>query len=138
MPIVWRDQMSVGVKEIDDDHQTLIDIINDFEDAAKLGAGKADDAHMRSLLRRLQHYARDHFSREERIQERAVYDGLTENKVQHGLMLNSLNDLIIQYTGGKLGPSVEATETMTTFLNHWLIQHILKTDLKMRGKISNR
>ncbi len=135
MTIVWREQMSVGIKEIDDDHQNLIGIINDFEAAARRGAGMIDEAGMRAILRRLQRYARDHFLREERVQEVAGYDGLAENKIQHTMLLRSLNDFIVKYTEGKLGPVVEATEKMKDLLTHWLVDHILRTDLKMKGKI---
>jgi len=135
MPILWRDQMNVGIAEVDDDHRHLIAIINDFEGAARRGAGQVDDGNMRSILRQLQHYARDHFAREERMQERASYEGFAENKIQHGLLLQSLNDFILRYTEGKLGASAEATGKMASFLNRWLVDHILKTDLKMRGRI---
>ena len=135
MPIVWREQMNVGIKDVDEDHRHLIGIINDFEGAARRGAGQVDDGNMRSILRQLQHYTAAHFAREEGMQERAGYGGLAENKVQHGQLMQRLNDFIRKYSEGKLGGSAEATETMTAFLNGWLVDHILKTDLKMRGKI---
>ncbi len=136
MPILWRDQMNVGISEVDEDHKHLIGIINDFEGAARRGAGQVDEGNMRSILRRLQHYARDHFSREEKMQEAAGYDGVAENKIQHALLLRSLNDFILMFMEGKLGATTEATEKMNAFLKRWLVDHILKTDLKMRGKIT--
>lgn len=136
MPVAWREQMSVGVQSLDDDHKNLIGIINDFEGATRRGAGQAGDDAVRSILRRLQRYALEHFAREEKLQADAGYDGLAENKAQHALLIRSLNDMIVQYTEDRLGPLAEATDQMTTFLNHWLIDHILKTDLKMRGKVA--
>ena len=75
------------------------------------------------------------FSREERMQEKAGYDGLLENRIQHGLLLNTLSEHILKYAEGKLGTPAEANSTLSSFMTHWFIDHILKTDLKMRGKI---
>ncbi|WP_161539589.1 bacteriohemerythrin [Paramagnetospirillum kuznetsovii] len=136
MPIVWRDQMNVGIPEIDADHRHLISIANEFEGAVRRGAGQADELSIRSTLRQMQHYARDHFAREERMQEKMGYDGLAENKIQHAMLLRSLNDFIVLFSDGRLGPPAEATEKMTAFLNRWLVDHILKIDLKMKGKIT--
>lgn len=136
MAIQWRDQMNVGIPEVDEDHRHLVAIINDFEGAARRGAGQVDEGNMRSILRRLQLYAREHFAREEAMQSRAGYDGLAENKAQHALLLRALTDFIALYMEGKLGASAVATEKMTAFLNRWLVDHILKTDLKMRGRIA--
>jgi len=136
MPIQWREQMSVGITEVDADHQHLIGIINEFEGAARRGAGQVDEGNMRAILGKLQRYTRDHFAREEKMQEAAGYDGLAENRSQHGALLARLHTLVVQYTEGKLGATTEATEVVTSFLNRWLVDHILKTDLKMRGRVS--
>jgi hemerythrin len=136
MPITWREQMSVGIEEVDNDHRRLIDIINDFEASAQRGAGQVPDDNMRTTLRRLQQYARDHFAREEKMQGKAQYAGMAENRIQHVLLLDSLNDFIVNFSEGKLGPGKVATDKMTEFLRRWLVDHILKVDLKMKGQIN--
>lgn len=127
--------MSVGVKQVDDDHRQLISIVNDFEAATRLGAGQVDEGHMRMILAKLNLYAREHFAREEKIQEASRYEGLAENKRQHQLLLKKLETFIADYVAEKLGGPRQSTKEMAGFLNDWLVEHIIKTDLKMRGKV---
>ncbi|MGE5546769.1 MAG: bacteriohemerythrin [Solirubrobacterales bacterium] len=136
MPIVWREQMSVGVKSIDQDHQQLIALINQFEKLAKRAVTLDGDneSEARTLLGRLQTYAREHFAREERLQKMALYSGLAENKHDHDKLSKVLADMInrFQSDGRDDAKPVSSTE-MVAFLNDWLVNHIIKVDLKMRG-----
>lgn len=133
MGITWRQQMSVGIKEIDDDHRQLIAIISDFNFAAESRSGQIDEGNMRVILAKLQRYAREHFDREEKLQLACNYPGHAENKKQHELLTRQLDDFTRLYTDGKLGSAKSATILMSKFLNRWLVDHILKVDLKMRG-----
>jgi len=135
MPIVWRDQMAVGVKSVDEDHRGLIDIINQFEAAVRAdpslkGTGEGT---VRSLLGRLQTYVREHFAREERMQASAVYPGLAENRAEHQRLTAELEALVSRFTAGGRAEKPLTGEEMVSFLTHWLIDHILKCDLKMKG-----
>ena len=38
-PIEWTDEYKVGVREIDDQHRQLVDIVNKFEEAVLRGRG---------------------------------------------------------------------------------------------------
>lgn len=135
MSIIWREQMSVGVKSIDDDHQQLISLVNQFEEIARRSpdlTGKHEST-VRSLLGRLQAYTHEHFAREERIQDLAGYGGLKENREHHVALCKELGDKIERFSAGvKADKPVTATE-LATFLNSWLINHIIKVDLKMRS-----
>ena len=133
MGITWREQMSVGIKEIDDDHRQLIAVINDFNFASESRSGQLDEGNMRVILAKLQRYAREHFDREEKLQLGSNYSGYAENKKQHEVLTRQLDEFVHLYADGKLGPAKSATTLMNKFLNRWLVDHILKVDLKMRG-----
>ena len=136
MPIAWNEEMKVGNREIDSDHRELISIINEFEASAAKAEGQVDERQMRIILGRLQAYTQDHFAREEYLQATTNFDGYEENKRQHTALRKTLADFIDQYDAGKLGDLKSATGQMIEFLNHWLVDHILKIDLKMRGRLS--
>jgi hemerythrin-like metal-binding protein len=134
MAIAWDETLKVGDIEIDADHKELIGLINDFEAKAKAEGG-VDKHAIQVTLERLQLYAYDHFAREEYIQAVAKYDGLEENKRQHAALRKTLGDYIARFNAGQYADLTTAAVEMSAFLNHWLMNHILETDLKMKGRL---
>ncbi|MBI3447052.1 MAG: hemerythrin family protein [Magnetospirillum sp.] len=134
MTIAWDDNLKVGDIEIDADHKELIALINDFEAKAKSSDG-VDKHSIQITLERLQLYAYDHFAREEYIQAVAKYEGLEENKRQHAALRKTLGDYIAKFNAGEYTDLKVASGEMSAFLNHWLMNHILETDLKMKGRM---
>ena len=134
MAIAWDSNLKVGNIEIDSDHRELIALINDFETAAKSGEG-LDKRAIQVTLERLQLYAHDHFAREEYIQAVAKYEGLEENKRQHDALRKTLGEYIKKFNAGELGDDKKAGGEISAFLNHWLMNHILEVDLKMKGSL---
>ena len=135
MSIRWSQDLAVGIAEIDDDHRELISIVNEFAKTAKDSGGAVGDAHLRHVLHCLQIYAQDHFAREEYVQAVAKYDGLEENKREHEVLTRTLADFIARFDAGTLGDTRASTDQMSAFLSNWLMGHVLKIDLKMRGTI---
>lgn len=134
MAISWEEALKVGDIEIDADHRELIGLVNDFESKAKAPGG-VDKHAIQITLERLQLYAHDHFAREEYIQAVAKYDGLEENRRQHAALRKTLGDYIAKFNAGQYADLGAAASEMSSFLNHWLMNHILETDLKMKGKL---
>lgn len=135
MTIVWRDQMSVGIKAIDDDHQQLISLINQFAEIATATptlSGKYE-SNVRSILGRLQTYTQEHFQREERIQASAGYEGLQENRQHHQALSKTLHQMIERFGAGEAAEKPLTAQELSKFLNSWLVDHIIKVDLKMRA-----
>jgi hemerythrin-like metal-binding protein len=91
------------------------------------------EAGVRTVLGRLHSLAHDHFTREERLQKAAGYDGFEENRRDHQRITKQLSQIISRYEEGSLGQSPVAAQELLEFLHDWLINHIIKIDLKMRG-----
>ena len=122
--IVWSDKLSVGIKEIDDQHMRLVAIINELHDAMAVGHGKDVLA---KVLDELVRYTVYHFSTEERLMR--VYD-----YVDHVAHEKEHKDLV--QTAAELQKAVhEGTSSLTLatmhFLRDWLNHHILGSDLKL-------
>ncbi len=129
----WYGGMKIGIDIIDDDHRRLFALIQEFNAAADAQGDTVSTAQMTDILTRLEAYVADHFQREEQMQLEAKYDGYEENKRQHEELTRTLGAFIAKHKND--GGSRTATHEMRDFLGIWWSQHILKTDLKMRGRI---
>lgn len=138
MLITWRDQMSVGIKAIDDDHKHLIDIINQLEIAIRKTNWQRSEREdfMQVLLGRLRSYAKEHFSREEELQVASNYQGLIENQRHHHHLVTDLESYSSRFLGQRDGEKPVTDNEMVKFLRRWLVEHIIKVDLKMKGHVS--
>lgn len=127
--ITWASMLSVGVKEIDDQHKKLIDLINQLNDA--MLAGKSRDS-MGKILGELAAYTQYHFSTEERLMGQYKYEESVDHKEQHKKLIQSVSDFKKQFDSGQTMISVE----LMNFLRDWLSGHILKTDKKFGSALN--
>ena len=135
MSTSWQSSMKVGIEVVDDDHRQLFALIQEFNTAAESQGGVVDAEQMGAILARLNAYVKAHFAREELLQQEAGFDGYEENKRQHDELTQTLAVFMEKFRSGGSGEAKVATEKMKSFLSVWLTQHILKTDMKMRGRI---
>lgn len=143
MTIVWRDAMAIDHGVIDHDHHTLIDLINDFCKATLNERGMME---MQQIFERLDRYAAVHFQREEQLQSAVKYPHAEVHQREHLVLFGKMEDLRRRFatlieTAGDLAmvsaaPRPELANlhrTMTEFLHFWLVDHIIKSDLRMRS-----
>jgi hemerythrin len=123
MTIQWDDKMSVGVPVLDEDHKTLIRLINDYTDALDNDEGLMVTD---SIFAALGDYVHYHFTREEGIMELAGYPNLETHKKSHRALEEHFMDLRESYV---LYPNSAAEEKVKKFLEDWLCSHILKVDM---------
>ena len=93
----WRDQYSVGVETLDNQHQAMLRILNELH-AASL-RGKAQEV-AGPLLRQLVALANEHFSTEERLMESTGFPGLAEHRAKHREMAGKIADLAFRHEKG--------------------------------------
>ncbi len=132
----WREELSVGHPDIDNDHKVLISIINDFEKTVDNWPGEKV---IHEVLIKLHDYAGQHFSREEDIQVNHHYPFREEHKREHNILLAQVVDRANRYFIKKTEPiTKEALQGVAEFLKHWLVDHIIKSDLRMRRFVAPR
>jgi len=126
MPIMhWTEKMSVGVREIDEDHKQLISVINRLaEDADKDDRKLAVRQSIAALLR----YAEFHFAREEKMMTVARYPGIEEHKIEHRDFVAKIKDLSRLFDEDPQEVVNFVRETLLEFLRDWLNHHILIED----------
>jgi len=118
--ITWNDSYSVNVKEMDDQHMKLVEMINQLHDAMKLGKGKEV---VGKVLTGLTDYTRRHFTSEENLMRIHGYSGYEAQKKAHDNLISQVADIRKKYSEG----SVQSQQVIS-FLKDWLIRHIQGMD----------
>ena len=121
--IVWDDSYSVGVKEIDNQHKKLVDLINQLHEAMKAGQGSKEAP---VILKGLVDYTNFHFKYEEKLMKDNAYPGLLNQEKQHKNFVDKINGFQTDMATSKLTIGVKINE----FLKDWLINHISDEDKK--------
>jgi hemerythrin-like metal-binding protein len=135
MALVWREQMQIGHPAIDEDHQYLIEIINEFLTRTERGDRHCD---FDDIFTKLAHYTKLHFEREEKLQLASRYDGYRMHKLAHTQLLIRLKNLHHNFSS-EPNPStrLRMIPDLTQFLRTWLVEHILEEDRKLKPALSS-
>jgi hemerythrin len=119
--IQWSDELSVGVRELDAQHQRLIQMINELNDAMLQGKGK--DA-LSEVIAGLHQYARTHFASEEKLFAEHGYPDAEKHKNEHDYFVGKVDEFKSELEQGRLGLSIKVAQ----FLSGWLQNHIKVVD----------
>jgi len=119
--ITWNSSYSVGVSEIDKQHQKLVEIINTLFDAMK--SGKANDV-MSKVFLDLLSYTSFHFTYEEKLMDVHQFPISSVHKAEHANLVKKVQDLKQKAASGNFSVSID---TMN-FLKEWLMKHIQNVD----------
>ncbi|MEW6219265.1 MAG: bacteriohemerythrin [Thermodesulfobacteriota bacterium] len=123
MPLAWKNEYSVNIREIDDQHRQLVSMINELDRAMLQGQGKQA---LGTILGSLISYAGSHFATEERLMRQHGFPGYEEHAGKHAKMTEKVLDLARQHEAGRPALTIEVMK----FLQDWLDKHILGTDKK--------
>ena len=93
----WSSKYSVGVKALDAQHQTMMEILNKLHAAAMKGKARevADP-----LLDKLTSLANEHFSAEEMLMESVKFPGLAAHRAQHREMAGKIAEITVGHREG--------------------------------------
>ncbi len=120
--IVWNEEMSVGVKDLDDQHQKLVDILNELHES--ISAGQSTEV-MGKIIERLIEYTKVHLGFEERLLFQTGYPEISEHGRQHDEMITTA---LSAQAKVRWGTSPGLSTEILDFLQHWLTNHIQGTD----------
>jgi hemerythrin-like metal-binding protein len=123
--IQWSDDLSVGIDLIDEQHQTLIQRINDVSAAAE--AHHILDKIVKTLDF-LVDYTNYHFSTEEKHMTANQYPGLEAHQKAHRDLIDTLSDLERDFK--EEGATHRLGDAVHALLGNWLIKHIKGVDMK--------
>jgi hemerythrin len=119
--ITWKDDYSVGVGMMDNQHKQLFALINQLYEAMQKSA--TDDV-MKTILPGLLNYTKIHFAAEEKLIAQADYPELEAHQAYHRQFTAKVAETIEKCNRTGIVPTV----SLVTFLKDWLSNHILVKD----------
>jgi hemerythrin-like metal-binding protein len=119
--ITWKEQYSVGIESIDQQHKKLINLINMLQTTVDYSTGEAFE---REALDAVVDYTKTHFAYEEGLMSKYAYPGFEAHKVKHQEMIDEVEKLLSEY---EQDPE-RAMRHGLTYLKQWLVRHINGTD----------
>lgn len=122
MPIVeWNNLFLMGMKQFDDDHKHLVNLLNKTYDAFIRNEPKIN---LVLVVDELVDYAANHFADEEHWMRATAYPALDMHVFQHDIFTKRIVAFQKSYHKGASSLSLE----LLTFLKEWLADHILVSD----------
>ncbi len=120
--IVWSDeQFGVGVRAMDLQHRTLVQLLNQAHDAIN---DEGESSTLRVVLEELQHFAVVHFRTEEELMAKHGYPGTPSHAADHMHLRLRTDQLLESCLHGQLGAGRETLH----FLRDWFSTHLVKLD----------
>jgi hemerythrin len=129
----WTQDLSVGVKEIDDQHKELIRRMNGFFDAMKSGNKEQE---ILKMLDFLADYVVTHFRDEERLQFSNGYPKYQEHRQMHKDFIADVTQMRSDIQ--KTGFTAATSSLISTTLVAWLTLHIKKADKEVGAYIRSK
>ena len=133
--LTWRDDWYLGIDAIDQQHLRLVDLVNQTADLINTEkSSAAGNGGGMELVLLLQEETRQHFRDEEAFMRAHDYPQVTRHHREHALLQAELKDLIREIEEGRRGFDIK---TLTS-LKHWLIDHVIESDLDIVRYLNNR
>jgi len=117
----WTEQLSVGNPQVDEQHQHLVALLNQLNDAIEQGRGR--DIASR-VLDAVADYADEHFAAEERLFMTTAYPDKESHIQKHRSLTARVAQMRHDHAAGTRFFDLELLQ----FLQDWLTEHIMKTD----------
>ncbi len=120
----WKEKYCVGIKQIDDQHKLLVDMITKLQESA---AKEDVNSEMRKVLKEMVEYTKFHFADEEKFMNKIGYP---ERGRQRSLHDKFIREVIKILQNLKMGKELSNNE-LISFLINWLVNHIIKEDMRI-------
>lgn len=131
-PFKWGPQFVTGISDVDDQHQSLVSMINRFGDI--ITENSLNEEILLDTFRDLAAYAQAHFDTEKSLMTGMQLDlrHIKSHLRQHRDFVTDITDLAKTIDLEK----PESSRTLFEYLVHWLAYHILVIDKNMSRQIT--
>jgi len=123
--IIWRDEYSVGVKALDEQHLKIVQLINNLIKHHDADAD-ADSEIISEALDEMIKYIQQHLDYEEKLLKENNYPDFSDHASGHLKYIEQVTQLSFKMMAGDNNIRVE----LLKFLNNWWEEHILIEDQK--------
>ena len=134
--VVWSDELVTGVEIIDAQHRMLVNLIND---ANTIMSADSSAKTLKRLVRDLLAYALFHFDAEEKLMLEYKYAESNPEDMETQLREHrEFSARVISVRDGVEKGNLISREELLTYLNSWLVGHILNTDKRLGAFILSK
>lgn len=129
--ITWKTEYETGIREIDDQHRKLVEMLAGLQQVVATDAG---DGEIGTRLMAFVKYTKTHLHDEESLMRRVSYSGYEAHKLQHEQLVTQFVSLLQKLRSGD-----EITPTdLVDFMRRWLIDHIVEDDAEIGRELHER
>lgn len=118
--VYWTTDLETGFEDIDEQHQHLVECLNELYKAQEGG----DRQQVAQVLEELIVYTADHFAYEERLLEEAGYRLVAQHKKVHQNFVNK-----VLYYQDRFDNGEDVISGLLDLLEGWLFRHIRINDM---------
>lgn len=119
--IEWSESLSVGVQRIDEQHQRLIQMMDELDHAIR--SNQSNEV-VEDVLTNLFNYAQQHFMLEEELFRKHKYPEMALHELEHQRFIAKAFAFKERLSAKRPGLALE----LLTFLSSWVLNHIELTD----------
>ena len=123
--IVWDQNLSVGVAEIDRQHKQLVNILNQL---LILDGISVDSETISDTLTKMTEYADYHFNSEEQYMQEYSYPEYEMHRKEHIEFMRKTAEFSI----ATMAYEKTIPTKILAYLKTWLIEHIMESDMKYK------
>lgn len=123
--IIWNERLMTGIDKIDEQHRILVNLFNEAN--TQLTADNNAEF-FEQITRDLLSYALYHFDTEEELMREYAYAEEADAHIRKHRSFSA--KVVAMRNDSKAGISI-SREDLLSFLNSWLIDHILNTDKRL-------
>ncbi len=132
MAYSWDKSLETGNLEIDCQHRSLVDAVNNLLNACSEGKGRNE---VEKTLKFLQDYVIRHFSDEEKLQIKSNYPDYKAHREKHEVFKKEVNEIVEEFKKG--GATIQLVAKVNSSVAGWLISHIKTEDKRVAAHIKN-
>ena len=120
--IIWRNELSIGNVNIDNDHKKLLEVYRDLVDLIELNRSREEFA---KILSKMTDYTLKHFKKEEAYMQEFVYPKLEEHKKYR----SDYTYKVAMYNVDLFSNNPPEPKEIIKFLEKWWENHIMNNDV---------
>jgi len=126
--IGWKDEYSVGVPAVDEEHRDLIELINTLYDNMR---SPERDTDVNEFLGEIYARIASHFALEELLMRQHGYDEYLQHKSDHEQLLDEIRDIMDDFEDGKLLDDADLARR----LDAWFSEHFRTRDARLHNRL---
>lgn len=122
----WDEKYCVGLREIDDEHRSLIKSVNELHAAIE---ARMDREEIKGFFARVEREIGAHFDHEERLMREYDYQAYEEHRADHQRLLEDIEDIAKDFADGVF--DYDPDKALGRRLTDWFMDHVRKHDAPM-------